>query len=71
MKGVIIGDIIGSIYEFNNYKGEPNDFELFTLINAATLISHNHKESLKGAKAVSSAIWYLLNGATKEDVGIS
>lgn len=157
MKGAIIGDIIGSIYEFNNYKGEPNDFELFTLINfytddtictcgiakallkkdkpsttdyaknlwsfcnkyskesyggnfqkwlkqnppkpyssygngaamrisaipyfykdnfeemlkqtnAATLISHNHKESLKGAKAVSSAIWYLLNGATKEDI---
>ena len=161
MKGAIIGDIIGSIYEFDNYKGEPNDFELFTLINfytddtictcgiaktllekdkpsatdyaknlwnfcnkinasgynagyggnfqkwlkqnppkpygsygngaamrisaipyfykdnfeemlkqtnAATLISHNHKESLKGAKAVSSAIWYLLNGATKEDI---
>lgn len=161
MKGAIIGDIIGSIYEFNNYKGEPNDFELFTLINfytddtictcgitktllekenptatdyaknlwtfcnkkietgydagfegnfqrwlrqnppkpygsygngaamrisaipyfyrhnleetlkqtnAATLISHNHKESLKGAKAVSSAIWRLLNGGTKEDI---
>ena len=157
MKGAIIGDIIGSIYEFDNYKGEPNDFELFTLINfytddtictcgiaktllekekpsttdyaknlwdfcnkyskesyggyfrrwlkqnppkpydsygngaamrisaipyfykdnfeemlkqtnAATLISHNHKESLKGAKAVNSAIWYLLNGATKEDI---
>lgn len=157
MKGAIIGDIIGSIYEFDNYKGEPNDFELFTLINfytddtictcgiakallekdkpsttdyaknlwnfcnkyskesyggyfrrwlkqnppkpygsygngaamrisaipyfykdnfgemlkqtnAATLISHNHKESLKGAKAVSSAIWYLLNDAKKEDI---
>jgi hypothetical protein len=71
MKGVIIGDIIGSIYEFNNYKGGPNDFELFTFINADTLISHNHKESLKCAKGVSSAIWYLLNVATKEDVGIS
>lgn len=161
MKGAIIGDIIGSIYEFDNYKGEPSDFELFTPINfytddtictcgiarallekdnpsptdyarnlwnfcnkisasgheagyggnfqkwlnqnppkpynsygngaamrisaipyfyknnfeemlkqtnAATLISHNHKESFKGAKAVSSAIWYLLNGATKEDI---
>lgn len=157
MKGAIIGDIIGSIYEFDNYKGEPNDFELFTLINfytddtictcgiaktllekekplatdyaknlwnfcnkyseesygghfrrwlkqnppkpygsygngatmrisaipyfykdnfeemlkqtnAATLISHNHKESFKGAKAVSSVIWYLLNGAKKEDI---
>lgn len=161
MKGAIIGDIIGSIYEFDNYKGEPNDFEFFTPINfytddtictcgiakallekdnpsptdyarnlwnfcnkisasgyeasyggnfqkwlkqnppkpynsygngaamrisaipyfykdnfeemlkqtnAATLISHNHKESFKGAKTVSSAIWYLLNGATKKDI---
>ena len=36
MKGAIIGDIIGSIYEFDNYKGEPNDFELLTPINFYT-----------------------------------
>lgn len=30
MKGAIIGDIIGSIYEFNNYKGSINDLKLFS-----------------------------------------
>ena len=50
------------------YFYKDNFEEMLKQTNAATLISHNHKESLKGAKAVSSAIWYLLNGATKEDI---
>ena len=36
IKGAIIGDIIGSIYEFNNYQGNINDFSLFTPYNFFT-----------------------------------
>ena len=50
------------------YFYKDNFEEMLKQTNAATSISHNHIESLKGAKAVSSAIWYLLNGATKEDI---
>ena len=39
MKGAIIGDIIGSIYEFDNYKGEPNErFILLTLKRIAKYV---------------------------------
>lgn len=36
IKGAIIGDIIGSIYEFNNYHGNISDFNLFTPYNSFT-----------------------------------
>lgn len=36
IKGAIIGDIIGSIYEFNNYRGDINNFNLFTPYNFFT-----------------------------------
>ena len=36
IKGAIIGDIIGSIYEFDNYKGDADSLELFTPYNFFT-----------------------------------
>ena len=38
------------------------------LAEISACVSHNHPEGIKGAKAIASAIWLLLNKKTKEEI---
>ena len=79
MIGSIIGDIVGSIYEFNNIK--TKEFPLFSEYSEYTddtreevlryaqmsaVCTHNHPEGIKGAQAVALCIFMARQGATKD-----
>lgn len=57
MIGAIAGDIIGSVYEWNNIKTKR--------AVEYTAVTHNHPEGLKGAEATAAAIFLARTGKTK------
>lgn len=57
MIGAIIGDTVGSIYEFENYKAKES-----------AECTHNHPEGIKGAQATALAIFMARIGASKDEI---
>lgn len=45
-----------------------SDNQQKNLTNAVTDVTHNHPEGLKGAEAISKAIWLIFKGANKEQI---
>ncbi|MFZ4728616.1 MAG: ADP-ribosylglycohydrolase family protein [Pseudanabaena sp.] len=68
MLGAIVGDIVGSIYEFNNHRSK--EFPLFGMNEARRTaeVTHNHPEGVKGAQATAIAIFMARKGQSKEDI---
>lgn len=63
MLGAIIGDIVGSIYEFDNIK--TKDFELF---DRECFFTDDTVMSIAVAEATAAAIFLARNGASKQDI---
>ena len=42
--------------------------EALFLAEKSAIVTHNHPEGIKGAKAVAAAIWMARNGSTKEEI---
>lgn len=42
--------------------------EALILAEKSAIVTHNHPEGIKGAKAVAAAIWMARNGSTKEEI---
>ena len=63
MLGAIIGDIVGSIYEFDNIK--TKDFELF---DRECFFTDDTVMSVAVAEATAAAIFLARNGASKQDI---
>ena len=42
--------------------------ELHELVDKVTVVTHNHPEGIKGARAVADCIWLAFNGKTKQEI---
>lgn len=51
MIGAIIGDIVGSVYKWNNIKTKEFPFlqDKCFFTELSTAVTHNHPEGIKGA----------------------
>ncbi len=61
MLGAVIGDIVGSVYEFDNIKTFNGERYILKMAKISAECTHNHPEGIKGAQATALCIYMARN----------